>query len=145
MEVLSKRINVLREISNMLKDTFYIVVSNTRDIMPKNKGKSYGVSVDNVRIFFDNKSSLNKYIKLHAIDKSKSFKVELVNDNSEYDNVIRVISGNSIELYSMIDSSSYFKHNREKSLERQRPIWEFKYGNISDYYEALGKEKRLIR
>lgn len=147
MEAVSrKKISILKEISDMLKEAFYEQKLSIGDLLPKKDNVKYGVKVSNKRLYFDTKSNVKKYIKDNNID-SKLFKVEYVGQCANYDNVVKITKGNDIDMYSIIDSNTYFKYNRDKSFERNRPVWEFKYGNISDYYEDLNidKEKRLIR
>ncbi len=137
MEVVTKK-NVLKEISNMLKE---ITCYDIGDLLPKKENVSYGIKRDNTRIFFDNKSELNRYVSDNNLDKTTIFKVVYVGKIHEYDNVIKVIRNDRVDMYSIVDEHTYFKHNKEKSLEFNSCMWEFKYGNISDYYRAFDKKE----
>ncbi len=138
MEVVTKK-SILKDISNMLKEMTYFDIG---DILPKNKEISYGIDINHNRIFFDNKSKLNEFIKENNMDKKCAFKVEYIGKLKEYDNVIRVIRYDRVDLYNIVDEHAYFKHNKEKSLEYNSPMWEFKYGNISDYYRSFNKKEK---
>lgn len=147
MEAVSRRkVRFLKEISDMLKETFYGQKLYIGDLSPKNDNVRYGIKVNGKKIYFNTKAQVKKYIKDNNIETSY-FKIEYVGECASYDNVVRITQDDNTDMYSVIDENAYFKYNRDKSFQRERPVWEFRYGNILDYYDALDidTEKRMIR
>ena len=134
MNRLSKKILILKEISSKLKKT-------TEDFSPK---KVYGVIRDYKKIFFDNKKDLKEYLKENNLSMKDSFKIEYLGSRLDHDNVISYTKNNNSFLYEMIDDSTYFRFDSNSGKGFR---WQFKYGNITDYYKALDKYevKKLVR
>ncbi len=135
MEAVSKRIFALKSISDMLK-------SSKENSLPKNK--VYGVINNYEKKFFDTRKEMKEYLKENNLKAKDSFKVEYVGNCLERDNVIRYTKANESFLYEIIDDSTYFKFG---STNGRSYRWQFKYGNITDYYKALDRYdvKKLVR
>ena len=137
MEAIVEKVNVLKEISNMLKSLASLDESSSKNCVVKNK--IYGISLNGSNLYFDKKSDLSKCIKNNNLDKRDFFCIEYIGEQGNCDNVIRIICGDTINLYNIIDEKTYFVFDREASLQKETPIWNLRFGNITEYYQVLNR------
>lgn len=135
MEVAAKRIDILKQISNLLK-------SSSEDSI--SKYKVYGIVTANQKIFFDTKKEIKEYVKNNKLPIKDIFKVIYIGNYLEQDNVVKCVKNKETFIYKMIDDSTYFTFGLDKGKKYR---WQFKYGNITEYYKALDRYdiKKLIR
>lgn len=135
MEIAAKKIIILKQFANLLK--------HYKDDCSQ-KNKVYGVIRDCQNIFFDTKKDLKEYVKGNNLSTKDMFKVEYVGDYLEHDNVIKCTKNNEIFIYEIVDNAAYLVYGPDKGGKYR---WQFKYGNITEYYKALDRYdiKKLIR
>ena len=133
MEAVTERKTcILKDISNMLKK------ESTTGLEPKDK--VYGVKIEGNRIYFDHRRDLKKYVSDHDLSLDDTFEVDYMGEYANNDNVIRIVKGNNITLYKIVDETTCLKLDKERSLKQGEPIWEFGYKNVTGYYKALGRK-----
>ena len=104
------------------------------------KMRLYAVSKNNKYIYFTTENELINYIQGNEISYKTINIIDFLGNCANKSDVIRVVNVNQkILLYTPCDEDGYGIYNEERSNKEQSFIWEYHYGNISEFYSEFRK------
>ena len=96
--------------------------------------------MNNKYIYFTTENELINYIRENQISSKMINIMDFLGNCASKSDVIRVINMNQkIFLYTPCDEDGYAIYNEERSNKEKSFIWEYHYGDISEFYSEFRK------
>lgn len=106
--------------------------------LPNSKMKLYAFMGIINKVFFDTEEELNEYIRFKENDFGRAAIIDYLGAMAGRQDVVRVEYPNGeTKFITAIDLDGYAIYNKEKSVQEQKPVWEFEYGDIREIYIAF--------
>ena len=106
----------------------------------------YTISKMGKNIFFNSEQELINYINQNNLSPRNINIVDFIGRCANKDDVIRIIDINQkILLYTPCDEDGYGLYNEEKSSKEQNYVWEYHYGDISEFYSEFRKRGIIFK